>query len=257
MTFASLPPPADACGSQNNSPLPFDGVCLDGAIGPKGLIELYTTEQIQTTTQNQPSRLQREAIFRTFTATDLLAMDFPEVPYVIPGILPEGMTHLVGKPKVGKSFMALGFCVAVATGGVALGTNRVQRGEALYLPLEDHPQRLASRLRKVRAGASNLDGLRLRTDWPRFDEGGADLLDDFLSTHPNTRLVVIDTLARVRPRTSGQNVYAEDYAALEDLVRIAGEQGVAIVVVHHLRKMAAADPLDEINASTGLTAAAG
>jgi hypothetical protein len=52
----------------------------------------------------------------------------------------------------------------------------------------------------------------------------------------------------------GANVYAEDYAALEQLLPIAHEHGVAIVVVYHLRKAAAADPMDEISASTGLTA---
>jgi hypothetical protein len=67
-------------------------------------------------------------------------------------------------------------------------------------------------------------------------------------------LVVIDTLAKIRKPPSGANVYAEDYAALEQLLPLAAKHGVAIVVVHHLRKMGAADPMDEISSSTGLTA---
>jgi len=63
----------------------------------------------------------------------------------------------------------------------------------------------------------------------------------------------VDTLAKIRQRTRGQNVYQEDYAALEELLPLPAEHEVAIVVVHHTRKMAAADPLDEISGSTGLT----
>ena len=59
----------------------------------------------------------------------------------------------------------------------------------------------------------------------------------------DARLVVIDTLAKVRKPAAGANVYAEDYAALELLLPLAAKHGVAIVVVHHLRKTAAADKL--------------
>ena len=65
---------------------------------------------------------------------------------------------------------------------------------------------------------------------------------------------MINTLAKIRKPARGQSIYAEDYAALEPLLPLAQEYSVAIVVVYHLRKAAAADPLDEISSSTGLTA---
>jgi hypothetical protein len=58
----------------------------------------------------------------TFTAAELLAMELPEVRWIVPGLLPEGVTLLAGKPKLGKSWMALGIAIATAMGGVALGT---------------------------------------------------------------------------------------------------------------------------------------
>ena len=76
-------------------------------------------------------------------------MDFPEPRWIVPGIVPEGTTILAGKPKMGKSWLALGTSVAVAAGGVALGTKRVERGAVLYLALEDNPRRLQSRLKKL------------------------------------------------------------------------------------------------------------
>ncbi len=191
---------------------------------------------------------------RPMTAAELMAMEFEPTRWVVPGVLPEGLSLLVGKPKKGKSWMALGVCEAVAAGGVAFGTRRVEQGDTLYLALEDNHKRLQKRLKKVLNGAPAPDGMHLHTEWPRLDEGGAELLDEWLTDHPGARLVVIDTLAKVRRPAGGANVYAEDYSALEKLLPLAAKHGVAIVVVHHLRKMAASDPMDEISSSTGLTA---
>ncbi len=190
----------------------------------------------------------------TMTAAELMDMEFEPTRWVVPGVLPEGLSLLVGKPKKGKSWMALGMCEAVAVGGVAFGTKRVEKGDTLYLALEDNKKRLKKRLQKILNGAAAPDNMHLHTEWPRLDEGGAEALDAWLTEHPDARLVVIDTLARIRKEGRGQNIYAEDYAALEQLLPLASKHGVAIVVVHHLRKMAASDPLDEISSSTGLTA---
>ena len=191
---------------------------------------------------------------KPITAAELMDLEFKPTRWVVPGVLPEGLTLLVGKPKKGKSWMALGMCEAVAVGGVALGTRPVEQGDTLYLALEDNHKRLQKRLKKVLDGRPAPEKMHLHIEWPRLDEGGAEQLDEWLTEHPETRLVVIDTLARIRKPAGGQNIYAEDYAALERLLPLAAKHGVAIVVVHHLRKMAASDPMDEISSSTGLTA---
>lgn len=190
---------------------------------------------------------------RTMTAAELLGMELPEVRWAVPDLLPQGVTILAGKPKLGKSWLALDLCVAVAAGGYALGKKKVEWGSALYLGLEDNTRRLKSRLKKLLGEQDAPDGLEVSTDWLRLNEGGAEALDAWLIEHPDARLVVIDTLAKVRPASRGHNVYADDYASLERLLPIAAKHGVAIVVVHHTRKMAAADPLDELSGSTGLS----
>ncbi len=191
---------------------------------------------------------------RPITAAELMRLEFEPTRWVVPEVLPEGLSLLVGKPKKGKSWMALGMCEAVAVGGVAFGTKHVDQGDTLYLALEDNTKRLQKRLRKVLDGRPAPERMHLHTVWPRLDEGGAEQLDEWLTEHPGARLVVIDTLAKIRKPAGGANVYAEDYAALELLLPLAAKHGVAIVVVHHLRKMAASDPMDEISSSTGLTA---
>jgi hypothetical protein len=201
-----------------------------------------------------PEREEKPGISGIFSAADLMAEEMPEVRWAVPDILPEGVTLLAGKPKLGKSWMALGLAIATATGGVALGTKRVEKGEVLYLALEDNKRRLQNRIRKLLAGRTAPAGLHIATDWPRANEGGCERLDAFLTDHPDTRLVVIDTLARIKPRTFGRRTqYDEDRDAVDPLIPIAAEHGVAILLVHHLREAESDDPLDMIHGSAGLT----
>jgi hypothetical protein len=187
------------------------------------------------------------------SAVELMCKEIPPVRWVVPGILPEGVALLAGKPKLGKSWLGLGLCVAVAAGGYALGNVPVERGAALYLALEDNERRLQSRLGKMLDRAEPPTGLDYATFCPRLDEGGLEEIARWLENHPDGRLVILDTLAKVRPRAAGRNIYQEDYEALETLLPLAAEHSAAIVVVHHLRKQSAADPLDEVNSSIGLT----
>jgi hypothetical protein len=183
-----------------------------------------------------------------------LAEVLPPVKWVVPRLLPEGVILFAGRPKQGKSFMALGLSVAVATGGFALGTKPVEQGEVLYLGLEDNRRRLQKRLGLLLTDGTAPERLHISLEWPRLGEGGADSLDTWLADHADARLVVIDTLKKVRPRTSGnRSVYDLDYEALEPLIPIAAAHGVGVLVVHHTRKADADDPLDTISGSTGLT----
>ena len=202
-----------------------------------------------------PEEQDRKATPSTFPpAAELMAREIPPVRWVVPGMVPEGVALLAGKPKLGKSWLALGLCVAVASGGVAFGNVRVEKGSALYLALEDNERRLQFRLKKILAGTEAPDGLHYSVECPRLDEGGVEAVEGWLRSRPDARLVVIDTLAKIRPRQRrGANAYQEDYEALEALLPLAARHNVAVLVVHHLRKMAASDPLDEVNSSIGLT----
>jgi hypothetical protein len=190
----------------------------------------------------------------TVTAADLMAEELPQVRWVVPSVLPEGVTFLAGKPKLGKSWMVLGLSLAVATGGVALGTNVVERGEVLHLALEDNRRRLRQRLGLLLGASDAPKGLHLNLDWPRADEGGVKAMDAWLHEHPECRLVVIDTLARFKPRAAGRRTqYDEDRDAVDPLGPVAAEHGVGILLVHHLRETESDDPLDMITGSVGLT----
>src|SRR5215218_9130873 len=190
----------------------------------------------------------------TMSATELMRLELPAVKWAVPDVLPEGVTILAGKPKMGKSWLGLGLCVSVAAGGRALGKIGVERGGALYLGLEDRERRLQKRLRKILGERDVPHGLDVAWEWPQLDHGGVEALDSWLEAHPDTRLVVIDTLKKIRPRDGqSRSVYDLDYEALEPLLPLAAEYGVAMLAVHHLRKLEAGDPFDMISGSTGLT----
>jgi hypothetical protein len=191
---------------------------------------------------------------RIFTAANLMEEELPPVKWIVPDILPEGVMFLAGKPKMGKSWMGLGLSIAVATGGVALGIKPVEQGEVLYLALEDNRRRIQNRLNKLLAGRPAPANLHMATEWPRLDEGGAELLNDWVAINPNTRLVIGDTMARLKPRANGRRTqYDEDRDAVDPLIPVAADHGVAILLVHHLREAESDDPLDMIHGSAGLT----
>ena len=194
---------------------------------------------------------------QTFTAHELQKMKFPPIRYAIKDYVPEGLTLLGGKPKIGKSWMSVDFAMAIAKGGLALGSIPCERGTVLYCALEDNQRRLQRRLRH-RYGEDNTwpRSFHFTTQLSRLDEGGLDDLRDWITEH-DPALIIIDTFACVRPRKNRDTGtgYDADYIALAPLQELAGETGVSIVVIHHLRKMAGDDPIDMISGTTGLTGA--
>lgn len=192
-------------------------------------------------------------------AQDLMQMKFAPVKFILPPYVTEGLTLLGGRPKLGKSWLALGACVAVATGGQFLG-EEVDHGDAFYMALEDNRRRLKDRLQTVLPhgrDAPDLSRLMLMTQAPAIGTGLVEVLDAWRKGVDDPRLVVIDTLAKVRPpKKNRQDSYEADYATLSPLQEWAGEHRTALVVVTHVRKMEASDPLEMISGTNGLTGAA-
>lgn len=194
---------------------------------------------------------------RGINAHDLLNLDLPDTKWIIPGLLTEGLTLLAGRPKSGKSWMAMDHAVSVGTGGVALGRHACPKAGVMYLALEDNVRRGQRRLKQVLNGAAAPDGLYFFWEWPALDHGGLDELRSTLKTLGDVRLLIVDTLAKVRAQPKGHgNVYHEDYQALSGLKKLADELSIAILVVHHTRKADAEDVFDTVSGSTGLTGCA-
>jgi hypothetical protein len=192
-----------------------------------------------------------------WTADELMATEFPPVRWAVPGLIAEGVNLLAGPPKVGKSWLSLGLALSVAAGDDALGSIPTQAGPVLYLALEDTARRLKSRMGKILDGRRAPHGLTLATTCPPLPEGGAEAIAGWLERNTAARLVVVDVFAKVRGRaTSTVSAYDADYAALGYVKAIADKYGVAVVVVHHVRKAGAEDFLEAISGTNGLAGAA-
>jgi AAA domain len=128
----------------------------------------------------------------------------------------------------------------------------------LLLALEDNDRRLHQRIKAVLQGQPAPTALQIATQWRRVaDAGGLDDLAAWLTAHPRARLVVIDTLQMIRgQRSRNDGVYADDYAAVGQLKTLSDKFGVAFLVVHHLRKETASDPLESVSGTAGITGSA-
>jgi RecA-family ATPase len=202
------------------------------------------------------AKIGKPAQLETFTAQELEAMDLPEPRFACAGLVMEGLSFLAGAPKLGKSWLALQLAVAVALGEEWLG-EPCERGAVLYLALEDSKRRLQSRMKKVLNHRVFPETLHLATECPRLDEGGLDRISSWLDARPDAGLVILDTLAKVKPRRKKNgDVYAEDSAAGAQLQALAFKHRAAVLVLTHTRKAAAEDFLEEVSGTLGLTGAA-
>ena len=189
----------------------------------------------------------------TITAEDLQNRTYEPTHFLVDELIPEGLHILAGAPKIGKSWLALWLCLCVAQ-GQALWNFATTQGEVLYLSLEDSFQRIQTRLIDLTEDAPPTLHFAIMAD--TLKRGLEQQIEQFLTEHPDTKLVVIDTLQRVRSTGNDNNLYANDYQDIGLLKRLADKQHIAILLIHHLRKLHDDDPMNMISGSTGLSGAA-
>jgi hypothetical protein len=195
--------------------------------------------------------------------TWLDAQQFPPLAYAVPGIVPEGLTVLVGAPKIGKSWMVLGFALAVASGGMALSAVPVPAArDVLYLALEDGDRRMQSRCRATLDSPYRpADPIPVRFAYLTRITPGAMLatIGAWLEIHHGAGpLIIVDTLGKVMPPTlAGETPYARDYRVMGELKDLADYwPGTCLVICHHDRKAASADFVDSVSGTHGIAGGA-
>ena len=179
-------------------------------------------------------------------------MDRPLEPpnFVVDTLISQGLHILAGSPKVGKSWLALWLAVTVAKGEPVWGMS-VKQGTTLYLCLEDSVLRIQNRLFEITEDAP--DSVHFCTECAPIGQGLEEQVEGFLVAHPDTVLVLVDTLQMVRPVHDA--TYANDYRDLSVLKRLADKHGIAILLIHHLRKEKADDVFHRISGTTAISGA--
>ena len=176
----------------------------------------------------------------------------PKIP-IVDGLIYNGTYLFVGAPKVGKSFFMaqLGYHVSM---GLPLWGYPVQKGTVLYLALEDDYARLQRRLSRM-FGMESTSNFHFATQSKNLNEGLEEQLSQFMKEHKDTRLIIIDTLQKVRELGGDKFSYASDYEIVTRLKKFSDLHGICLLVVHHTRKMESSDSFDMISGTNGLLGA--
>lgn len=188
-------------------------------------------------------------VLSTITAKELLDRDFPPLVELIEGMLAPGLYILAGAPKIGKSWLVLQIAHHVST-GTPLWDRRVSRHPVLYLSLEDTLPRIQRRLLTLCDGETG--DVAFATEADLLGDGFEKQLAAYLRSHPDTKVVIVDTLAKVRGVVSSSNVYSSDYATMNVFKHVADTYKIALILVHHTRKQDAEDAMQKISGTNGL-----
>lgn len=198
-------------------------------------------------------------LYKPFSVADMSEKNLPPLQWAVVGLLPAGLTFFAAPPKTGKSLACLSLAAAVASDPSATGEFPtfwgfvVNPGDVLYLALEDSQRRIFERFKKMKLTRPRRMEASLTA--PSFDDGLIPYLEEWINSKQAPRLIIIDTLARIKGRTGGrENAYDADSRMLAPLQKLGLEKGVAILVVTHLKKAGGAqpdDPFERIMGSTG------
>ena len=215
---------------------------------------LQEAKRIDTKTENQFEIKGESDKLETISMTELYDTVYPPKLPVVEGLIYAGTYLFVGAPKVGKSFFMaqLGYHVSK---GIELWNYQVRKGTVLYLALEDDYARLQKRLSRM-FGMESSEDFHFATQSKNLNAGLEEQLNCFLKEHTDAKLIIIDTLQKVREVNRDKSGYASDYDIVTKLKNFSDKYGICILVVHHTRKMESSDSFDMISGTNGLLGAA-
>jgi hypothetical protein len=193
---------------------------------------------------------------RTITATELYAGKFVALRMLLEFLLWSGLTMLVARPKAGKSWLTLQIAVHIAGGRPLCGVTAFETGPVLYVALEEPKARTASRLRKIAPPGEWAGNLHCRYELLPLMGGGVEQLDaDIKRIRPKAVIIDTFTAAVKTGGKSGSDVFRSQYAEVSALRKLAEENDVAIVVVHHVRKGVSDGAIEAVAGTGGIAAA--
>ena len=198
----------------------------------------------------QFQRMNDPAYLHTVSMNELYETVYQSRPPVIGGLLYSGTYLFAGAPKIGKSFFMAQLAYHVST-GKKLWDYDVRQGTVLYLALEDDYQRLQERMSRM-FGVEGTDSLHFAVYAKQLGSGLDEQLEKFIRDHPDTRLIIIDTLQKIREVGGDAYSYANDYDIVGKMKQFADKNGVCLLLVHHTRKQQAGDKFEMISGTTGL-----
>lgn len=191
--------------------------------------------------------------FKIISAKELQNLDLPKVKFYVESLLPQGLNLICSVPKLGKSWLALQLCLSITRGKKFLGY-KTNQSSCLYLALEDSFNRLKERTEKLLKGEVAPSNLYFVNNINDLDNGLISTLEDYISKDSNLKVIIIDTLQKIRGVNKNTNVYANDYKELSKLKALADKHNLCIVLIHHLKKGGDNnDVFEKVSGTNGIT----
>ena len=212
--------------------------------------EIENSEQALEEMYRRMQRMTDPQYLHTVSMTELYQTTYRSRPRIIEGLLHAGAYILAGAPKIGKSFLVAQIAYHVSTGG-KLWEYEVHQGTVLYLALEDDFQRIQSRMFRM-YGVEDTPDLHFATAAGKVGNGLDEQLANFMREHPDTKLIIIDTMQKIRELGGEAYSYASDYEIIGKLKEFADRYGICVLTVHHTRKQPSGDAFEMISGTTGL-----
>lgn len=212
--------------------------------------QIVNSEESLEEMYRKMQRMSDPAYLHTLSLNDLYETSYHSRPPVIDGLLYSGTYLFAGAPKVGKSFFMAQLAYHIST-GQKLWDYDVHQGTVLYLALEDDYQRLQERMSRM-FGVEGTDSLHFAVCAKQLGSGLDEQLERFLHEHPDTRLIIIDTLQKIREVSTDAYSYANDYDIVGRMKQFVDKKGVCLLLVHHTRKQPSGDKFEMISGTTGL-----
>lgn len=185
------------------------------------------------------------------TAKELQNKELPPTIYYVDGIIPQGLNIICSKPKMGKSWLALDLCLSICNGKRFLGFKTKQCG-CLYLALEDSYNRLKQRMTKLVSNESAPNNFYYSIRSNDLKNGFITQLESFIDSHSDIKVIIIDTLQKIRSESKGNNAYSHDYKELSEIKNFADKYGLCIILIHHLKKGTTIDPFEGVSGTNGV-----
>ena len=210
-------------------------------------------------TEREKINTSQKQTIEVITTRELSQMDIEPIQWVVPGLIPKGLTLLAGDAKIGKSFFAWNIAVSVAMRGMALSQIEIeQKRNVLYLALEDPRALLQERLISLCGESEIPNNIHVISDMNqiKLDAFGLKTLDGIIE-NTNSELIIIDTFKHVAPVINDKNgtSYDIDYARLIPVHKYVQAKGIAMILVMHTRKAADLEnPFNQIQGSMGMQA---
>lgn len=191
----------------------------------------------------------RISALSTITAEELIQKDFDPLRELVEGMLAPGLYILAGASKIGKSWLVLQIAHHISM-GLPLWNRKTIKSDVLYLSLEDTERRIQARLLRICDGETG--NIAFATEAEILGNGFEQQITSYMKAYPKTKLIIVDTLIKVRNIGWSSSAYADDYAFMTVFKHLAERFDIAIILVHHTRKQESHDIMEMISGTNGI-----